>query len=62
MNRSQAKEYLESMLKNTVPVDIFVVLECFRNHYRTNPVNGVDFKFILVSTAPRIDFHTQTEV
>ena len=27
-----------------------------------NIENGVDFKFILVSTAPRIDFHMKTEV
>ena len=37
MNKSQAKEYLESMLNGTVQVDIPAALQCFRNHYRANP-------------------------
>eukprot|EP01048_Picozoa_sp_COSAG05_P020779 COSAG05_NODE_3631_length_1946_cov_24.182458_3_plen_94_part_00 len=37
MNKSHSKEYLESMLKGNVPVNLSLALECFRRHYRTNP-------------------------
>ena len=36
MNKSQSKEYLESMLKGIVPVNFPLALECFRRHYRSN--------------------------
>ena len=36
MNKTQTKQYLESILNGSVAVDIHAALECFRSHYRAN--------------------------
>ena len=36
MNKTQAQQYLKSMLHGSVPVDFPAALECFRQHYRKN--------------------------
>ena len=47
---------------NKFDMETFDLVSEYCNTQGENIENGVNFKFILVSTAPRIDFHMKTEV